>query len=878
MPERQGNGAASPRSPRFPSSKFSAPRPVGHLVPRPRLHDYLDHGQQARLTLLVASPGAGKSMLLADWVAAHPERPTAWLSCDAADSDPVRFGAAIIEALRRSQGQPGLGEDARQLLSLDGEVSADVMAALADDLERSDGTPVLVIDDFHLTSPGGAGVLALLLDCRPDSLLVMVSTRVDPELRLHRMRANHELVEIRDQDLSFSADETRQFLSALGVPLDDRHVAAVQERSEGWAAGLQMAGLAIQHAPDHLGAAGRVELHRHTVAGYFLEEVLYRQPPEVVEFMLTTCILDDLSVPACVALCGPGSARLLEQVYRNHLFVAIVDDQAGTYRYHHLIREVLQAELHTRDPARERSLHEVAASHLFDTGRVGPAARHLLAAGDPAAAFRLLSQRVIVANASDPTLGSALDLDEVQPELFGDSPEILAPLAAELLLRGAFERGSRAFALADALPVDADQQPELAVQLTVVRALHSFLVGELDQSLAQWDRLRRSIAPPVGLDDWLVALDAGALYSHAFLGDFPQARRLAEAIAAHPITPPAGREVLCQGVMSQIALAQGWLDEAGDIAIRALDAAGRLGFDRHYFAFTARRTAALLALERRDLATATSLTELSLGIVSGGRPLFEFLAQLDRARIWAATGNPDEALASLPAARAALRSDRSVLLAQADEIEARLRLALGDRRGATSLAERLPGDRRLVVSAMIALASENARAAQDLVHDMAPEPATVRAALESRLLQASVALVQNSHQTPRLVREVLAVTHRYGFVQTVLDTAPRLVQHLVSDSAGYPDTDNLAALVNAGLEDRKPTVTRSQTGRLPDPLTDAELRVLEKLPQRLSYADIAYELHLSLNTVKTHLRHTYMKLDVTSRSAAVKRAASLGFL
>ena len=173
------------------------------------------------------------------------------------------------------------------------------------------------------------------------------------------------------------------------------------------------------------------------------------------------------------------------------------------------------------------------------------------------------------------------------------------------------------------------------MQLTVVRAIHAFCVGELDQSLAQRDRLRRSTAPPVGLDDWLVALEAGALYSHTFLGHFPQAQESAQAIIAHPITPPAGREVLCQGVLSQIALAEGALAEAGDIAARALEAAGRLGFDRHYFAFTAMRTAALLALERRDLATAASLTEHSLGIVSGGRPIFEYLAQFDRARIWA---------------------------------------------------------------------------------------------------------------------------------------------------------------------------------------------------------------------------------------------------
>lgn len=878
MAEWQADAASNARSPRFPSSKFSAPKPVSHLVPRPRLHDRLDQSQHARLTLVVASPGSGKTLLLADWLAAQADRAPAWLNCDAADADPVRFATAMIEALRRGQGTAGFGEDARQLLSLDGEVSIDVMAALADDLESSELTRILVLDDFHLTAASGADVLTKLLECRPDSLLVVVATRVDPQLRLHRMRAGHELVEIRDHDLAFSSEETRLFLTGLGAPVDHAYVTSVHERSEGWAAGLQMAALAIQHAPVPRGTSARIDLHRHTVAGYFLEEVLYRQPAEVVDFMLATSILDELTAPACVALCGPGSAALLDQVYRAHLFLVLLDDQTGTYRYHQLIKEVLQAELHTRDTARERCLHEAASRHLADVGRIGPAARHLLAAGEAAAAFRLLSQRVILAHALDPTLGSALDLDEVAPDLFAGSPEILAPLGAELLLRGAFERGSRALALADRASVNPAEQPELAVQMAAIRALHSFCVGELDQSLAHRDELHRSPTRPAGLETWLVGVEAVGLYAHTYLGQFAQARELAQAITAHPVTPPPAREVLCQGVISQVALAEGALGEAGEVAARALEAARRLGFERHYFAFTALRTAALLALERRDLATATGLTEHSLGVVSGGRPVFEYLAQLDRARIWAAAGNPDEALASLPAARAALRSDRSVLLVLSLELEARLRLALGDRRGAASLAERLPDDRRIVVSAMIALAAGEPGDAEQLVRALAAPAATVRATLETRLLRASVALLQDSHQAARLVRDALALTGRHGFVQTVLDTAPQLVQHLISDSDHYPDTDNLAALVNAGLQARQPTVAHSGTGGLPDPLTDAEIRVLEKLPRRLSYADIADELHVSLNTVKTHLRHTYMKLGVSSRSAAVKRATSLGFL
>jgi LuxR family transcriptional regulator, maltose regulon positive regulatory protein len=878
MPQTKPNAELGPRSPRFPSSKFRAPRGAPLLVHRSRLFEQLELGQRARLTLVVGSAGVGKTALLADWVATRPERSVAWLSCDVADADPVRFVAAIIEALRRTPDQPVVGEDARQLLSLDGEVSADVIAALADDLERPGGTEALVIDDFQLTGGDGTDALALLLEYWPPSVQLVVASRVDPQLRLYRMRANRELVELRDRDLSFSAEETRVFLLGFGVRLSEGDLAAVHQRSEGWAAGLQMAAISINQSLDPSSAAGRVELLRHSVAGFFLEEVLYRQEPQVVDFMLATSVLDELSTPACTALCGQGSAALLQFVYSAHLFLTMLDQEAGTYRYHQLIKEVLQAELHGRDPARERLLHTAVATHLADSGRVDLAARHLLAAGDPAAAFRLLSERVVRDFFVNPTVGSALDLDEVQPDLFTGSPEILVPLAVELLVRGAFERGSRAFALAQQADVDPERQPELAFRLAILDSTYSALVGRLDESLAYQERAR-SLADRVdGLEGWGVGQDVLAMYCHTYLGEFSAARQVARTTASAPWSPPPVTEVLCPGITSQVALAEGALTEAATLALGAIAAARRLGVDRQYLAFCALRTTALLALERRDLATAAGLTEDILGMLGGGRPHFDFLAQLDRARIWAAAGNLDEALASLPAARTALKSDRSVLLAQADELEARFRVALGDQRGALGVAERLPDDRRLVVSALIALGAQDPRSAAEPLSRAPLRGPTIRTDLELRLLRATTAIMQSSYQAPQLVKEALAIADRHGFVQTVLETSPPLVDHLVSGSTRYESTDNLMSLIAAGLQARKLDAYRPPKSALPEPLTDAEIRVLEKLPQRLTYLDMASDLHLSLNTVKTHLRHTYMKLGVSSRSSAVKRATSLGLL
>jgi LuxR family maltose regulon positive regulatory protein len=816
-------------------------------------------------------------MLLADWLAARPERPSAWVSCDAADADPARFVAAIIEAARYGFGRSRIGEDACELMSLDGEVSADAVATLADDLDAPDGVRVLVIDDFHLAGAASAEALRWLVEYHPSSLQLIVASRVDPPLRVHRMRANQDLVELRYADLAFSVEETRSLLAGFGVGLDEPELALVHSRSEGWVAGLQMAAISIHGSPDPATAAGRVQLRRHTVAGYFLEEVLSQQPPEVAEFMLATSVLDELSVPACTAVCGKESAKMLEFLYSAHMFVAILDDEARTYRYHHLIKEVLQTELHARDPAREKRLHEAAAHYMIEAGQAGPAARHLLAAGEQASAFSLLNEGVVRDVLTNPTVGSALDLDEIRPELFAGAPEFLLPLAAELLWRGAFERGSRVVALARQCRIDSARHPELAVRLALVNMLHCTFIGQFDEALAHREWARPVETEADGVGDWIVTLDTLAMYCHSYLGHFSQARQLADALVSAQVSAPL-TEVLCPGVISQAAFIEGALEEAGALADSALTAARRLHFDRHYFNFHTLRTRALLALERGDLAAAAEPVERALEMVGSARPAFNYLAQLDRARIWAAGGSLDQALASLPAARSALKSDHSVLLAWADELEARVRLGLGDQRGARSVTEQLPDDRHMVMLAIIALAAGNPEEAAKALCDAPAEGATIRTDVELRLLRADIAVSQSSPQAPDLVRQALAVAERHGFVQTVLDTAPRLVEHLISNPDLYPRTRRMSTLITAGRKARRRAVPAPRQGKLLDPLTPAEIRVLEKLTERLTYAEMAAELYLSLNTVKTHLRRAYMKLGATSRSSAVKRATSLGIL
>ena len=345
------------------------------------------------------------------------------------------------------------------------------------------------------------------------------------------------------------------------------------------------------------------------------------------------------------------------------------------------------------------------------------------------------------------------------------------------------------------------------MKLAAASSMHYFCVGELTDGLATAERGRALYVEADGpLGDWLAGLDGVAMYCHTFLGTFASARRLSKVVSVGPWARPADHDVLCPSVISQVALAEGELHEAKVLAENALASARRLGFEGHYFTFCATRTMALLAWERRHLALASELVERALEIVSHGRPMFAYLAQLDRARIWAAEGSREDALASLPAARAALRSARSPLLAKADELEARLRLALGDVRGAEHVASRLPEERRRVVSAIIALAAGDHLATSEQLHDAPAGGATIRSDLELRAPRAEIAVIQSAPRAPQLLRGSLDLAERWGFVQTVLDTAPRVVDHLVAGSNSYPAGPTLSTLVAARLEERKFTV------------------------------------------------------------------------
>ena len=322
----------------------------------------------------------------------------------------------------------------------------------------------------------------------------------------------------------------------------------------------------------------------------------------------------------------------------------------------------------------------------------------------------------------------------------------------------------------------------------------------------------------------------------------------------------------------------GHLAQAADAARTAEAEARRLGFSQHFFAVDYLRALAGLALEQRDLDTAEQLTEQALTISERRRPAFEFLALLDRARIWAARGQVRDALATIGTARPVLAGTGSVLLTRADELEALLRLSLGDPRSPAELAGGLPAGRRDLLLARVALASGEHDAARARLQALPPGGLTPRRALEQQILLAAAAIERCDPAAASLLSEVLTAARRGGYLNTIVTTAPQVTGYLAGHSAQLQSDPFTEQLISAALQARATQPKASGPGRaLIEPLTEAELRVLKLLPTS-TYLQIGATLYISHNTVKTHLRSIYHKLGVISRSQALQRAVDLRLL
>ncbi|HJY62046.1 MAG TPA: hypothetical protein VJ418_37170, partial [Streptosporangiaceae bacterium] len=511
-------GAAMSRQDVLLATKLHVPRRRPGFVPRPRLVGRLEEGLARGLVLICAPAGSGKTVLLADW-ARHGGRPVAWLSLDVGDNDPARFWRHVVAAL--GQARPGIGELAGPGLgpleasSPDGLVMALINELAADPREDE---VLLVLDDYHLIdSQPVHGSLLFLLEHLPPGLRMVLASRSDPPLPLARLRAGGQLAELRAAELRFAADEAAALLrEAIGADLPGAAVAALTARTEGWAAGLQLAGLSLRGQADTAGFVAAFSGSHRYVLDYLTGEVLERQNPQVREFLLETSVLERLTGELCDAVTGrAGSQAMLADIERAGLFLVPLDEVRGWWRYHHLFADLLRARLQAEQPGRVQALHRAAAAWCEEHDLADDAVRHALAAGEAAWAARLVERHVeeLLGRSEGVTLRrwlSALPAESVRarPRLYLAQAYAAAQGFQLEALEALLDDAERAFAVSGDEPYEPSLGPPQGDSvLANVPAGIAFLrasLARLRGDAARAAGYNRQALARLGQDDWFM--------------------------------------------------------------------------------------------------------------------------------------------------------------------------------------------------------------------------------------------------------------------------------------------------------------------------------------------------------------------------------------
>ena len=909
------------------ATKLHVPQPRPGYVPRPRLVQALSEGLARGRILVCAPAGFGKTALLADW-ARSGGRPVAWLGLDGGDSDPARFWSYVVAALNRAR--PGLAKRMGPLASRSFEgLATDLINELADDPGPDD--VLLVLDDYHLVDSGPVHeTVAFLLENLPPRLAVVVSGRADPPLPLARLRARGQLAELRAADLRFAPEEAAALLSETAGPgLPATAAEALVSRTEGWAAGLQLAGLSLRGNADPAGFVEAFSGNHRFVLDYLADEVLDRQTERVRAFLLETSVLDRLSGDLCDHVSGRADSQaLLQEIERAGLFLVPLDQVRGWWRYHHLFADLLRARLHSEQPSRVQALHAAAASWFEDHDLADDAVRHALAAGDTAWPARLVERYVetLLDRGERVTLRrwlSALPADSVR-----DRPRLClaqAYGAAQGMQMEALEAllddTQRAFAVSSDEPYEPTQAAfagrwwsagrEVSV-LTNVPAGIAFLRAALArmrgdaalaasynrQALAQLgedERLMRSFVHwNRAVSDWL----GGQLGSaERGLADVLAERRAADDRFAGFLASRARYD------LGQVQRAQGNLDAAQATYHQALDAPGESSQTAN--AGMAHVGLAQVLYERNELTAA--LDHATRGVTLCQQldltpPLTAGLAVV--ARIRQAHGEEAEAIEAIDeAGQAGLSPQVVALLNQVPSQRARLLLAQGDVRAAAQWTTAVgirpddepdyPREPAYLVLARTLLTQKDSSLALALLQQLlgvAADQGRTGSIIEIQILRA-LALADGGDHASALeaLTEALTLARRHGYVRVLADEGAPIHALLAQLQAGLPDRDAadridhayLGTLLRAcGKANSAPSPKQVAATRpvLAEPLTDRELEVLRLIAAGKSNQRIAHDLVVALDTVKKHVTHVLGKLGAANRTEAAARARELGLI
>jgi len=861
-------------------------------VSRPGLFERL--GASARVTVVSAPPGSGKTVLLRSWIGeAGLGESTAWVSVGPGETDPQQFWLSVLGALRRTSAGSGLVQAVSAAPGLDGWA---IVERLLKDLAPLDDRIWLVIDDVHeLGSDEAQRQLELLVMRGPPELRMVLAARHDVRLGLHRLRLEGELTELRAADLQFTVAEARELLAAAGVGLPGPALEALYERTEGWAAGLRLAALSLAGHEDPERFAAEFSGSERTVAEYLLAEVLERQGEEARRLLLRTSVLEQVSGELADALTGgSGGERILQDLEEANAFVTALDAARSCFRYHRLFAGLLQLELRRTAPGDVTGLHAAAAGWFAGHGFAVEAVRHAQGAQDWGLAARLLAD-------AWPGLhlgGQAAIVHELlagfPAEARAADAELAALAAADELAQGSLEEAKRYLARAalGSVSVPAGRHGQVQLLLGVVGLLLARQRGNLPTVIEEAGRLQAmaeapETAPPgLGEDLRALALTSLGIAEYGAVR-FEEAKpHLEQGVAlAHRIGRPY-LEFTGRAYQAAIEVSRSFT-RAAERSRRAVELAERHGWTDDPAAGIAYQTLGGALIGQGRLEEAEPWVQRAERTVRPeADPAAGVRVHSVRGLLELARGRDADALAAF---RAAERLGGFLAAPHYLALPARAWLLLAlVRLGETGQAEqalaglgeqdRDRGDIRTTV-AVLRLAQDDPQAAAVALGPALDGSAPVVSRtlqVESFLLEA---IARDALGDPpaagRALERALDLAEPDGaLLGFLLHPAPVLLEHQARHGSAHAA---LIAEILSLLAGRTPAPPPAAAPPL-EPLSDSEVRVLRYLPTNLSAREIANELYVSTNTVKTHMHHLYAKLGTHRRGEAVERARTLGLL
>jgi LuxR family maltose regulon positive regulatory protein len=914
-----------PESPTAPSldsllaTKLFIPALRPNRVPRPRLTERMEAGVAGALTLVSAPAGFGKSTLLSEWIY-ESGRKVAWVSLDEGDNEPVRFFCYLMTALQRLR--PGLGEGPLDTLqkaqSGSMEVLEPVLTGLLNEVHARVEDLVLVLDDYHvIESPAIHQALQFLLDRLPPCLHVVLATRVDPPLHLSRLRARGQLTEIRAQDLRFTSREAAGFLNeAMGLSLPAGGVEALEERTEGWAVGLQMAALSLQGRTDVEDFIEHFTGSHRFVLDYLTDEVLSRQPEGVRDFLLRTSILGRLSGPLCDAVTGRSDGQaILEDLDATNLFLIALDDTRTWYRYHHLFGTLLRHQLERKVGQDGRAdLHERASQWYADHGQPEDALEHALSAGALDRAARLVEENALPRLMRGDVGAPLRWIRSLPAEWVRTRPRLSLGQAWALTLNLQWAEAETAVREAErALESTPDSEGSLQAQVTVLRRFLARVRGEADGPVD----LRRDGIEKVPESDLflrsMIALDLG-MSCREEDDPGPARRAFEEAKALALESQNTLALVIAHSHLAEIEVSGGRLQRGlamyreGERLAEELAPRGGPAPSAVSIAYSGM---AEIHREWNDLDAASGLAWKAVEIGRRGGPGGTVLhGMIVMARVRQARGDYEGAFEALAEAEGVMRRTGAPNWIQAlDAYRSRLLLAQARAEGREPPLEPVtrwaravallddwrrpfrnpiflpvyPKEFAHLTLARLFLARGDHEEALDLLLWLR-EPAQAAGRLRSVLDMLALEAVARNGAGDRkgavaTLRHALTLGEPEGFIRTFADKGVALADLIEEAAPGHAGPEYTLRLLEAFGRTGSAAVPASPPVQdLLEPLSDREVEVLRLISTGLSNAEAGRRLYIAPSTVKKHLENIYSKLGTRNRTQAIARAREMGLL